>query len=69
MSTSRGHAASAEATAHLDRTVLVEIGSAEITMDEAIDSGRVVVDGAADALRSIFGHLDVFLSMFPIVEP
>lgn len=69
MSTSRGHADTASATATFDRSVLVEIGSAEITIDEAIDGGRVDVDGDADAVRSVFGHLDVFMSMFPVVEP
>jgi alkyl sulfatase BDS1-like metallo-beta-lactamase superfamily hydrolase len=69
MSTSRGHEAAPDAIARLDRSVLVEIGSAEITMDEAIDSGRVTVEGDTNAARAIFGHLDVFLSMFPIVEP
>jgi alkyl sulfatase BDS1-like metallo-beta-lactamase superfamily hydrolase len=69
MSASRGHAADADATARLDRSVLVEIGSAETTIDTAIEAGRVAVEGEPDAVRAIFGHLDVFLSMFPIVEP
>lgn len=69
MSTSRGHVALADATASFDRSVLVEIGSAELTIDEAIDGGRVSVDGDADAVRAVFGHLDVFMSMFPVVEP
>ena len=69
MSTSRGHVGDAHATATFDRSVLVEIGSAEITIDEAIDAGRLTVDGDAEAVRSVFGHLDVFMSMFPVVEP
>jgi alkyl sulfatase BDS1-like metallo-beta-lactamase superfamily hydrolase len=59
----------ADATASLDRGVLVEIGSAELTIDEALGSGRVTVDGDAGAVRTVFAHLDTFLSMFPIVEP
>lgn len=69
MSTSRGHVTDADATASFDRSVLVEIGSAELTIDEAIDGGRVTVVGDADAVRAVFGHLDVFMSMFPVVEP
>jgi alkyl sulfatase BDS1-like metallo-beta-lactamase superfamily hydrolase len=69
MSTSRGHVSGADATAQLDRGVLVEIGSAELTIDEALESGRVTVDGDSGAVRTVFAHLDTFLSMFPIVEP
>ena len=69
MSTSRGHAAQPDAIAGFDRSVLVEIGSAELTIDEAIDGGRVSVDGDVDAVRAVFGHLDIFMSMFPVVEP
>jgi linear primary-alkylsulfatase len=69
MSTSPGAPASADATVALDREVLVEIGAAETTIDDLLDSGRVSVDGDADAVRAVFAHLDTFMSMFPIVEP
>jgi alkyl sulfatase BDS1-like metallo-beta-lactamase superfamily hydrolase len=69
MSTSRGHVAGADATVTIEREIVVEIGSAETTIDEAIDSGRVTIDGDEAALRHVFGHLDTFMSMFPIVEP
>ena len=69
MSTSRGHAADADATADIDRSVVVEIGAAELTIEDAIASGRVTVDGDEAAVTAIFVHLDAFLSMFPVVEP
>jgi alkyl sulfatase BDS1-like metallo-beta-lactamase superfamily hydrolase len=69
MHTTSGQAAVADADVALDRSVLIEISSAELTSGEAIDSGRAVVDGDAAAFRAIFDHLDVFMSMFPIIEP
>jgi alkyl sulfatase BDS1-like metallo-beta-lactamase superfamily hydrolase len=69
MSSSLGHADDADATATLDRDVLVEIGAGELTIADAIEGGRVSIDGEADAVRAAFGHLDTFMSMFPIVEP
>jgi alkyl sulfatase BDS1-like metallo-beta-lactamase superfamily hydrolase len=69
MSASPGCIETADATATLDRGVLVEIGAAELTIGDAIETGRVTVDGDADAVRAVFGHLDTFMSMFPIVEP
>ena len=64
-----GHADGADATVRLDRSVLVEIGAAEITVGDTIDAGRATIDGDESAFRAIFEHLDVFMSMFPIVEP
>ncbi len=69
MHTTAGTAAHADATVTLDRSVLIEISSAELTVGEAIDTGRAVVDGNDTAFRAIFDHLDVFMSMFPIIEP
>lgn len=69
MSASPGHADEPDASATLDRGVLVEIGAGELTIGEAIDGGRVAVVGDDQPIRTVFGHLDVFLSMFPVVEP
>ena len=69
MHTTSGRAAVADADVTLDRSVLIDISSAELTSGEAIDSGRAVVDGDDTAFRAIFDHLDVFMSMFPIIEP
>jgi alkyl sulfatase BDS1-like metallo-beta-lactamase superfamily hydrolase len=57
------------ASVQLDRSVLVDIGAAELTASGAVASGRVTVDGDAAAFCALFDHLDVFMSMFPIVEP
>jgi alkyl sulfatase BDS1-like metallo-beta-lactamase superfamily hydrolase len=67
--TTSGRAADADATVELDRSVLIEISSAELTAADAIAVGRATVDGDAGAFCAIFDHLDVFWSMFAIVEP
>jgi alkyl sulfatase BDS1-like metallo-beta-lactamase superfamily hydrolase len=64
-----GHAADADATVTLDRSVLIDISAAEVTAAEAVASGRATVDGDVEAFTVLFDHLDVFMSMFPIVEP
>ncbi len=64
-----GVAADADATARLDRSVLVDIGAAAVTVDEALDGERIELDGDRAAIQAVFGHLDVFESMFPVVEP
>jgi alkyl sulfatase BDS1-like metallo-beta-lactamase superfamily hydrolase len=53
----------------MSRSVLVGIGAGETTIADAVADGRVTVEGDAAALDAVFGHLDTFLSMFPIVEP
>ncbi len=58
-----------DATVTLAHADLVAIASGEITPAELITEGRVTVVGNADAFGLVFGHLDVFESMFPIVEP
>jgi alkyl sulfatase BDS1-like metallo-beta-lactamase superfamily hydrolase len=69
MHTTPGSAAEPDATVTLDRSVVIEISSAELTAGGAIEAGRVVVDGDEQAFLAIFDHLDVFMSMFPIIEP
>jgi alkyl sulfatase BDS1-like metallo-beta-lactamase superfamily hydrolase len=70
MHTVAGHAQQADATVSLDRSVLIEISAAELAATEAIDAGRAVVDdGDPAAFTVLFDHLDVFLSMFPVVTP
>ena len=59
----------ADATVTTTREVLAAVVAAERTLDDAIDSGDLTIDGDADALRTIIEHLDVFLGGFPIVEP
>ncbi|MEO6570343.1 MAG: alkyl sulfatase dimerization domain-containing protein [Ilumatobacteraceae bacterium] len=69
MHTVQGHADHADATVTLDRSVLIDISSAELTVADAISSRRVRMEGDQDSFAWLFDHLDVFLSMFPIVEP
>ena len=59
-----------DATVTLDRSVLVEIGAAELTAT-ARPSTPAGSRSTATPMRSasLFDHLDMFMSMFPIVEP
>ena len=67
--TSRGQHPQPDATVSLDRSVLIEIGANESTVADLIASGRVTIEGDQAAFEAVFGHLDTFMSMFPIVEP
>ena len=67
--TSPGHSAAASAAVTLDRSVLIDISAALLSPAEAIDAGRASIDGERSAFEVVFDHLDVFMSMFPIVEP
>ena len=62
-------AASPDATVRLAHVALVEIASGESTPDTLLDAGRLDLSGTPEALAEVFGYLDVFESMFPIVEP
>jgi len=59
----------ADAVARLWRDVLLELSTNSTDVRSALDAGRIEVDGDAAALEVVFGHLDTFQSMFPIVEP
>jgi alkyl sulfatase BDS1-like metallo-beta-lactamase superfamily hydrolase len=69
ISSAPGLHGSPDATARLGRDVLIELSSNSITITDAIAAGRVAVEGDPASLSALFGHLDVFRSMFPIVEP
>lgn len=59
----------ADVTLTTDRSVLIDLSSASTTIDGAVTGGRATIDGDPAALDALFGHLDTFQSMFPIVEP
>ncbi len=69
MSTSPGTAPAPDAIVSLGRQTLTALVASELSVDDAIGTGAATVDGDATALDAVFGHLDTFLSMFPIVEP
>ena len=58
-----------DVTITFDRSVLVDLSSNSTTIDEAIEVGRATADGDSRALTALFGHLDTFQSMFPVVVP
>ena len=59
----------AEATVRLGRDVLLELSSNTTDVASVLAGGRIECDGDVAALEAVFGHLDTFQSMFPIVEP
>jgi alkyl sulfatase BDS1-like metallo-beta-lactamase superfamily hydrolase len=51
------------------RAHLLSVTSREATLADVLADGRFSIVGDTDALHSLFDHLDVFESGFPIVEP
>ena len=58
-----------DATLRVTHDLLVDLSAAETTISDAVSNGRASVDGDLAAARAVFDHLDVFESMFAIVEP
>ena len=58
-----------DATVRVTHDLLVDLSAAETTISDAVTGGRTSVDGDLAAVRAVFDHLDVFESMFAIVEP
>jgi alkyl sulfatase BDS1-like metallo-beta-lactamase superfamily hydrolase len=69
LSCAEGLHGTADAVAHLGRGVLVELSTNTTDLTAALADGRIELDGDGEALDAVFGHLDTFQSMFPIVEP
>jgi alkyl sulfatase BDS1-like metallo-beta-lactamase superfamily hydrolase len=69
ISSSLGLHGVADAVATLDRGVLLDISTNTTTIAATLEDGSIAVDGDAAALHAVFGHLDSFQSMFPIVVP
>jgi alkyl sulfatase BDS1-like metallo-beta-lactamase superfamily hydrolase len=63
------HDPAAAASLRLSRAALLSVTEGRRPLAEAIEAGDVVAVGDVAAADAIFGHLDVFLSMFPLVEP
>jgi alkyl sulfatase BDS1-like metallo-beta-lactamase superfamily hydrolase len=63
------HAIGADATVVTTRPVLVDVAGGDRTFAEAVAAGDATVEGDAAALGHVFDHLEVFMSMFKIVEP
>ena len=59
----------ADATVVTTRDALLAVTARETTIDASLEAGAMRVEGDAGALRTVFDHLDVFESGFPIVEP
>ena len=69
ISSAAGHHGEADAVATLDRPLLLDLSANATDIETALAEGRVDVEGDVTALLAVFGHLDTFQSMFPIVEP
>ena len=63
------HDDAAVATFRLDRATLLSICEGAVPVADAVAAGDIQVDGDAVAASAIFDHLDVFMSMFKLVEP
>ncbi len=69
MSAVAGLHETADVTLTLSRSVLVDIAGNATTIGGALAEGRAAAEGEVSALDALFGHLDTFRSMFPVVEP
>jgi linear primary-alkylsulfatase len=69
LSCAEGLQGTPDAIVRLGRDVLLELSSNSIDVASARSAGRIECEGDAAALDAVFGHLDTFQSMFPIVEP
>jgi alkyl sulfatase BDS1-like metallo-beta-lactamase superfamily hydrolase len=63
------HDDAAVATFRLGRDTLLAICEGARPVAEAVEAGDIAVEGDAVAASVIFDHLDVFMSMFALVEP
>jgi alkyl sulfatase BDS1-like metallo-beta-lactamase superfamily hydrolase len=59
----------ADATVTLERPALDRLVLRELTLDDAIASGTVRVEGDRARLAELFALLDDFVLLFPVVEP
>jgi alkyl sulfatase BDS1-like metallo-beta-lactamase superfamily hydrolase len=69
ISTAAGLHGAADLVATCDRSVLLDLSTNSTTVEQAIAAERIACEGDVAALSAVFGHLDTFQSMFPIVEP
>ena len=63
------HSDTAGVTVTLTRGIMAEVLGGGVTFADAVVAGDVTLDGDPEALRTIFGNLEVFQSGFGIVEP
>jgi alkyl sulfatase BDS1-like metallo-beta-lactamase superfamily hydrolase len=63
------HDPDATVTFRLARPVLLQVVEGAISFADAIAAGVAEADGDVDAAAAIFGHLDVFMTNFALVEP
>jgi alkyl sulfatase BDS1-like metallo-beta-lactamase superfamily hydrolase len=63
------HDADAAVTVTTTRDTLLAVNAEEITIDDAVSTGALAIEGDVEALRFLFDHLDVFVTGWGIVEP
>lgn len=56
-------------TLHVDRETFVHLTSGHLTVDDATQHGRIVIDGDRRVLETFLELLDQFDLFFPIIEP
>jgi len=62
-------AEAADATVTLDRPVLTDILTKRLSVADGVQSGRIQVVGDATKIDELFGLIEDFTFMFPILEP
>jgi alkyl sulfatase BDS1-like metallo-beta-lactamase superfamily hydrolase len=62
-------AANADASVTLARDALESIMLQQTTLAGAMQAGKISVEGDASRLQELFGMLDTFTRMFPVIEP
>jgi alkyl sulfatase BDS1-like metallo-beta-lactamase superfamily hydrolase len=63
------HDHKAAVTVTTTRDTLIAVNAEELSIDEAVSTGAMTIDGDIEALRLLFAHLDVFVTGWNIVEP
>jgi len=63
------HHPSPDATVTMTRRTLDQILQGSTSMVDEVTNGAISIDGDANALLTVFGNLETFVSGFPIVEP
>ena len=68
-STRGRHDPRADVSLTLTRTTLIAVVTQQSNITDEMSNGNITIDGDADALVHVLGHLDAFQTNFSIVEP
>jgi alkyl sulfatase BDS1-like metallo-beta-lactamase superfamily hydrolase len=63
------HDPAAGATVTTTRPALWALGEGGADLDQLVSRGEACLEGDPAAVTAVFGHLDTFMTQFPVVEP